>query len=104
MFGTFSTIVENEHKEIGTDYDVDRIRTHGITIGKFKSGNVFPLYAVFTRFDKYFVNESKYKRGHNIGKSVVRYRSNRNLGSVTDCISLMPIMETKRLILERHRH
>jgi len=37
MFETFSNTVENEHtKKIGTDYDVDQIRTHGVTIGKFK--------------------------------------------------------------------
>jgi len=31
MFGIFSNTAENEYaEEIGTDYDVDWIRTHGV--------------------------------------------------------------------------
>ena len=44
MFGIFSNTIKNEHAEkIGIGYDVDRIRTHGIMIDKFKPRDVFPI-------------------------------------------------------------
>jgi len=42
MFEIFSNTVENKHaEEIGTDYDVDRIRTHGVRLASSSLATCF---------------------------------------------------------------
>jgi len=61
----------------------------GVTIGKFKPSDMFPIMYGIDSIRQVFRQSSEYKRDHRVSESVPIRRNNRDMGSTTDCISVI---------------